>query len=1625
MSSNFKKALLEIRNRSKNDKELGDAFESLVKVFLENDDTQVQQYSKVWFYSEWAKEHTGYSKSDIGIDLIAKLRDEEGYCAIQCKCYQSDHSISKSDLDSFISASASPDFKRLLLVDTSRQPLGKNAQSVFNNLNQVYLRIQISEFEASRIDWVSFINDGEINFESKKSLRDHQIKALEAVRLGLKENDRGKLIMACGTGKTFTSLRIAEDLAGSGKKVLYMVPSLALMSQTIREWKNDAQNEFIAFSACSDEKVGKKKQLEDQIVINLNDLAFPATTNAKKLSHQIKNSDSSKMIVVFSTYQSIDVISESQSKYQLEEFDLIICDEAHRTTGATLVEEDESNFVKIHSNENIKGKKRLYMTATPRIYGETARKKEYEGKVNLASMDDEEIYGKTLFYRGFGWAVENDLLTDYKVVVLVMDEQKVSDNIQREFSDGTELKLDDATKMVGCFKALAKVGIETKEGHEKTNKKPMKSALAFCQNINTSKIFASEFSNVVGEYISNEKISDENKTDLLVELFHVDGTFNAEQRNEKLSWLKDETDENICRVLTNARCLSEGVDVPTLDAIMFLHPRRSQIDIVQSVGRVMRNSKGKDLGYVILPITVAPGVSAENALNLNKQYEVVWQILNALRAHDERFDSTINKLGLGEDVSNRIEIIDGTSTSELDATTAVIEDIKPKVNKDEKIDSGDDNYLGGNDETDTDVSEETKQLSFTISDLSEAIKAKIVEKCGTRDYWKEWANDIAKIAQQHITRINSIVLESGSQERKAFLKFLEEIRDDLNPDITESDAIEMLAQHIITRPVFDTLFQGNRFTTENAVSKAMELILSKIYNRSIDTETLTLHKFYLSVQRRAADIVTTTGKQTLILELYDKFFRNAFPLMTQRLGIVYTPVEIVDFIINSVEKIMNNEFDSSLSNEGIHILDPFTGTGTFISRLLQSGIISKDNLKKKFKSEIHANEIVLLANYIACVNIESVYDELIKEDNYQAFNGIVLTDTFQLYEQKKDLIADLLPDNSERRTNQNKRRINVIVSNPPYSSGQTSANDNAANVKYKNLDQRIENTYSLKSSAVRQGSLYDSYIRAFRWATDRIGDEGIIGFVTNASWIDSISMDGFRKCLYEEFNKIYVFHLRGNARTSGELRRKEKGNVFGEGSRTPITITILVKNKNESDKGKIFFHDIGDYLDQKQKLSIIRNFHSISGIQSLNKFEMIIPDIKGNWINKGNPNYAKLISLGTKKSDENLMVFKNYSNGLKTSRDSWNYNFSKNKLIKNVNLSIDFYNTELSRYQKFGCGTKVEDFIQKNSKLISWDRPERQGIQKGKKKVFNKDSIVRGLYRPFTKIWLYADRSFNNCVYQIPKIFPNQEFQNRVIVITGNGNKSDFSCLMTDLIPDVQLMFNGQAFPLFIFDENLQQNSMLLDNENSSITPDFKNKISAILSKECSNEEIFYFVYALFHSTNFISSFKEDLKRSLPRIPIPKDSKIFNDYVMLGKKLGDLHVNYENAELYPIKYEKTPTLDEVNNPKSFYRVEKMKFSSKLDKSSIIFNKNITIKDIPLEAYEYKVNGKSAIEWVMERQCYKKDLKTEIINDCNDYANETLQDPKYPFELLQRVITLSLETIKMKKILPNFDMSIEI
>lgn len=1609
------------RDNAKTEREKGDYFELLSVAYLKNDPVFSQQFSNVWTFSEWAKTQ-GIDQRDTGIDVVAKLADEDGYCAVQCKFYDEDHRITKKDIDSFFTASGKAPFTRRLIIDTTRAEWSEHAEDALHGQTIEVNRIGLSDLEQSPIDWSQYAKGQKVVITEKKTLRDHQQKALDAVQSGLENAERGKLIMACGTGKTFTSLKIAETLAGKGKRVLYLVPSLALMSQTVREWSNDTETPLHSFAVCSDVQVGKRKAKDDLSDINAHDLAFPATTDTLKLAEKISSNllgdeAAEKMTVVFSTYQSIQVISDAQNKHGMADFDLIICDEAHRTTGAKLAGEDDSNFVKVHYQDYIKADKRLYMTATPRIYGENVQQKAREVDAVLVSMNDPEHYGETLHEITFSEAVSAGLLTDYKVIVLAVDEEVVGSSVQNRLSDeNSELLLDDVTKIIGCYRALTKLDLKD---DLRADDNPMRRAVAFCKDIKSSKLIVDEFMAVVEEYL--EEQGEDQGGLLQCEARHVDGTFNAKEREKLIDWLNSVDDNNMCHILSNARCLSEGVDVPALDAIMFMHPRKSQIDVVQSVGRVMRRAEGKSLGYVILPVGVPAGLSAEEALNNNEKYKVVWQILNALRSHDDRFESGINRMDLGEE-NSRIEIV---------AVANALPERTEKTKEGSGIGTG-----GANDEWEGDSKpkeESAQQSTFVFDEFSKAILARIVKKCGTRDYWEDWANDIADIAQKHISRINGILTKEDSKERAAFDEFLEEIRDDLNESITSDDAVEMLAQHLITRPVFEALFEGYSFSKNNPVSQAMQKVLDVLQEHTLEKESESLQKFYDSVRRRAEGIESADAKQKIIVQLYDKFFRNAFPRLTEKLGIVYTPVEVVDFIIHSVNDVLQNEFGQTLGSKGVHIIDPFTGTGTFITRLLQSGLISKEELPHKYENEIHANEIVLLAYYIAAINIEQVYHDAVEQDEgeYKPFNGICLTDTFQLYE-KEDMVSRLLVDNSSRRQRQKDLDIRVILGNPPYSIGQKSENDNAANIEYAHLDERIRSTYANASNSNLQKGLYDSYIRAIRWGSDRIGESGVLAYISGSAWISRSFADGVRQCLVEECTNIYVLDLRGDIRKNmlSKGRAKEGGNVFDSGSMTGIAITIFVKNPEANEHGQVFYYDIGDDLTSQQKLHALENIGSVRALSQQGDFQKIQPDQYNDWINQRDESFDEFIELGNKKDKTSVSLFDTYSLGVNSNRDFWCFNSSHADSSQRIGEMVSFYNDEVERFKASGS-EDAKSFVDNDPKKISWSSTLIPKVGKKLRATFKPDNFVKAVYRPFNKQWLYYDRFFIDRIGLMPQIFPENEHDNRVIDVSGVGARSGFSVIMSNVVTSLDTIEKGQCFPLKVY-EKIEQGAGELfasqDNEEGYQVKDGVSDVGllhfqkAYPSEIITKEDIFYYIYGLLHSEDYRARYADNLSKQLPRIPCVKTANDFWGFSKAGRDLAELHVNYENVEPYGVTYKEGSMFMDDLQPED-YRVEKMKFGGKgknKDKTTVVYNSKITMQDIPLEAYDYVVNGKPALEWVMERQCVKTDKASDIINDANKYATETVGDASYPLKLFQRVITVSLETMKIVRSLPKLD-----
>lgn len=1638
------------RATSLTEREKGNYFENLVKVYLLNEPIYKDLFNgQVWLWEEWRKHRMQQGHpdpgTDAGIDLVAveAVTDSPKVFAIQAKFYAEDAKLRKSDgIDSFLSALGKQPFTHGLLFLTTFQASHHVIEAVQKRDKPVNV-IALNDLENSAIDWPKWFTQKSVVLKERKTPRPYQQSAIANVVSGLSLADRGKLIMACGTGKTFTALRLAEQMVGAGGRVLFLVPSLSLLSQTLTEWTQETATPMHSFAVCSDSEVGKGRDRDDDYQMLVHELQYPATTDAKALAREVaKRQDAEHMNVVFSTYHSIDVISQAQKLHGLGEFDLIICDEAHRTTGASFDGEDESAFVKVHNQDVIRGAKRVYMTATPRVYGVAAKAKAETDSIVLYDMNDTANFGETLHTLSFSEAVHGlGILCDYKVIVLTISEDHISKNLQRLLADAdNSLRVDDAAKIVGCWRALSKLDTQDDLSFDP---EPMRRAVAFCQVIEvnkgakthkvSSKNIAAMFQAVVEEYQEELRKANPEHQDaishLVCEAQHVDGGMNAAQKGAKLDWLKAPSPDNTCRILSNVRCLSEGVDVPALDAVLFLTPRNSQVDVVQSVGRVMRKpaNSSKKLGYVILPVVIPAGLQPEEALNDNKTYKVVWEVLQALRSHDDRFDAMINKLDLSGQDRSKMEIIAVTDTINISskAKTDQAGQVKARTAKTAGQAKGA-QTIG---QSDTPIPQQ-QDMEYHVGEIERAIVAKVVSKCGNRLYWDEWAKDIARIAQTNISRITAILAKpENTAEIAAFNSFLKELQDDLNDSITRDEAIEMLAQHIITKPVFDALFEGYSFTSHNPVSIAMQGVLEVLNEHSLDKEAETLERFYESVRMRAAGIADLKAKQKIIVELYDKFFKNAFPKMTERLGIVYTPVEVVDFIIHSVNDVLKSEFGQTLGSKGVHIIDPFTGTGTFITRLLQSGLIGKDELAYKFQNEIHANEIVLLAYYIAAINIEQVYHAIMGGD-YVPFGGICLTDTFALYEPSSHMVGkDSLADNSTRRRKQKKLDIRVIVGNPPYSAGQASGNDNNANIEYPTLDESIRKTYAAHSTATLKNALYDSYIRAIRWASDRVGASGVIGYVSNGGFIDANTADGLRKCLAEEFSSIYIFHLRGNQRTSGELSRQEGGKIFGAGSRSPIAISILVKNPKATEHGKIYLHDIGDYLSREQKLEKIVAFGSIEGITKANGWLPISPDQHNDWVGQRDDSFSEFLSLGDKRDDNAVVIFENYSSGVKTNRDAWCYNSSKSILTENISRMVAFYNSEVKRYQA-ACEGKnknqrpdPETYVTKDTTKISWTREVYADVGKGHIRQPIPTDIVSSLYRPYLKQWMYFNQNFNNCVYQMPRVFPENTTKNLVICVTGRGATKEFCALISATLPDLEMISKSQCFPLKLYDEpvrdlfeagKLTDRYVVRDGITEEGLQHFKD---AYKGEAISKEDLFYYIYGLLHSDDYKKRYADNLSKELPRIPAVKKFADFQAFSTAGRKLADLHINYESVAPYKVDIEGGLLLL-ADFTDADYRVTQMKFASKADKSRVIYNHKITMTGIPLEAYEYVVNGKPALEWVMERQAVTTHKDSGIVNDANLWATETVGDASYPLKLFQRVITVSLETMKIVRGLPR-------
>lgn len=1605
-------ALDPIVNGSATTKEKGDKYEAACIYYLKNDPFYALFFSRVGTIAqalEW-DDCPVHDTQDNGIDLMAQTAEAGEWWAIQCKCYDGEKDLPKGICDSFFAHAAFIDGVDSLMVMTTAKGPGKNLQKQIDASGSMY--IDTAKMAASNIDWAPFIEGVPAGERVTYDLRSHQERAVAAIEEKWAEFDRCKAIMACGTGKTLMSLRLVEDWIGpAAGTILFCAPSISLVGQSMREWMGQSRVPMSSLVVCSDSKASRK---DDVIPMTLDSFEYPATTNPESLYRSFKRcrrSNPDGLVVIFSTYQSISVIHDAQA-LGMPEFDVVVCDEAHRTTGNALPgvsKTEASAFMKIHFNENVAAKKRLYMTATPRIYGETAKRKGAEEDYTIASMDDESIYGPTAYQIKFGEAVEQKLLTDYKVVVLTVQEDAIGDRLPSLESDqgvnAMSLEPSDIGKIIGCWKGLVDHGegapddatglggmlvvddVETMV----TDCKPLHRAVGFCSTINASKTITEAFSQIVEKFAEDEH----EELPLKCELRHVDGNMPSDQRTRNITWLGGDVAEDECRILTNARCLAEGIDVPNLDAVIFFNAKNSTVDVVQAVGRVMRRAEGKDFGYIILPIFVPAGMTPEEALDDSKVFANVWSILQALRSHDERIEAKVNALALQQEAEKN-KVAGSANQKGWDAGDLKLKQ-EEESQKAAEITQG----------------VQMRLTFFPVERWEKAVKTTLVKKCGTRIYWDEWAEDVAKIAQRHIERIGRLVREND-EVSGSFKTFLHGLQDSLNPSITEQDAVEMIAQHIITVPVFDALFGDFEFAKSNPVSVAIERFLGVLEEHKIEeaSDSEVLDDVYASVRRRAAAIQSDAARQQLIRDLYEKFFKVAFKATSDKMGVVYTPTEIIDYILRETDRVLKREFGQSLADDRVHILDPFAGTGSFMAHLIESDLIPDEKLKRKYTREIHSNEILLLAYYIMTVNIEYAYHARMGGD-YQPFEGAVLTDTFQMTEESNTLDDEVFYDNTDRVRIQNALPIRVIVGNPPYSVGQTSANDNNQNEKYPTLDRRIAQTYVAKTTATNKNSLYDSYIRAFRWASDRIKDKGIVCFVSNGGWVDASSSNGFRRSLVEEFNSIYVFNLKGNQNTSDWKR--EGGKVFDAGAKIGVAITMLVKNPDSEERGVIHYHDIGDYLSREDKLNLIRDF-AVNGDM---EWAIIRPDRYGDWLNQRDDSFYKFAPMAVSKNKPPYGMFEIWSAGLQTNRDAWVYGYSQRSLSLRMKDFVHFYNGEVDRV------ARGEQRSTDNTR-IKWSSSLVQLCERGGKIDENGGTLVLAQYRPFCKQWLWYDTPVLHRPYQIPRLFPVGQ-ENIAITLTGENSPMP---LIVDRIPDLHFNGTDQCFPRYVYEEDKVRGGLFgkgtissrsrreaITDETLSIFLNvyphaFPNRFKKDGGIELNKTDIFFYIYGILHSLEYRKRFEPNLKKELPRIPLAGDFARFSE---AGRKLAHLHLDYEAVDPWASIVEDGDSVNPGRTVKmTFGKCKKDEEHPKgQDMTVLKVAENMTLRGIPLEAYEYVINGRSAIAWLMWNYQVKKDKASGIVNDPNDYSD----DPRYIVNLVERVVTVSMETIAIVNGLP--------
>ncbi len=1522
--------------------EKGKVLEKAVELFLRD------MGFRVYSWEEWARKNE-ISAKDLGGDLVAE-RDGKIYL-VQCKNWE--RRVGWKDLGSFIG------LLRIKNFDGGYIFARDITSDAYKNLtkNVIFISIEREEFQ-------EYLKRAEDSLQGKKiekrpkELRPYQKEAIERIIEGFKEKDRGQLLMPPGTGKTLVALKVAESLE-KRKTILFLCPSIALLDQTIWAWTRDSEIDINAYAVVSDKKVGRGKEDEDD-PNDIRLLSHPATTDPEELVKRFKREED-KLNVIFSTYQSLDVIKEAQ-KMGLPEFDLIICDEAHKTAGI-IDNEDESSFKLVHSNEHIKGKKRLYMTATPKIYTFKEEKTSEEEENILAySMDDEEIFGPVFYEYTFAKAIKEGYITGFKVIAFMVPRREIQENL-REYLGGygkngedeqeaNPLSVDDTTKLIGLMKFMKG---ETLDEDNRKVRFPIKSGIIFVNRVEESKRIAREFVEVYRGYFKEEP---------KIRIDHIDGNMTAEEKRSKIENLRKASFSRPV-ILTNAKVLTEGIDVPSLDFVAFFRPKKSEIDIVQALGRVVRKSPDKEYGSIFIPLVIDTEKGNVDEQIDRTNYKTIWQVINAVIAYDETYRVKIRKVLLSKKGEGR-----------------------DRMTRDNQLDF------------DEEVFQIVRSPSFPI-DLFDGIRKNLTTKViktfriGDRVFLSDWAEETAKLAQ--ILRDQILIsYENDGNFREKFENLKSSLSKILNESISTNDCVSLIVQYLLTKPILDAIFTQK---------SEIDLILDEMFEyfkKFLESNIKDLERFYDKVRTRAKGILDEEERQELLRFLYTRLFSKAFKDINDEMGIAYTPVPLVSFIVNFVDFLTKNHFGKGLGDEGVVILDPFAGVGTFIAILIER-IAKEDKGKvegKLKRKEIWANEILLLPYLIILRNVESVLLKNLGE--YTPFTNALWTDSFnlmeKLYERKpKDLIG--FPKKFKEMVEaQLNAKVNVIISNPPWRAGRENENVGRKNVVYPNLRRRIGETYAKYAKelgATIVNSLYDTYVQALRMATDRI-EEGVIGLVLNNGWLYGLSGRGIRKALSEEFAEVYVYDLKGNAWKGGEDAKRQGENVFQ--IRTGNCLLLLVKKKDKTGPAKIYYKAVKDYAKKEEKFAELEEWEEKP---DQIPWEEIIPNKYHDWLEQGEEEFENLLKLGDKRNEKEITVFGNYSLGLTTARDSYAYNFSPEELKKNMGRLIETFNEHLERVWR-GEITKDKDNweekIEKDIRKIKWDMRLKELLFKiNNLQEFRDDRVFPALYRPFIPMYVYFDRAFNAAVSQLPSIFPTPSHQNLAIAVSGKGSDR-FDAFITDRIADLHFLHTAYLFPLYVYEEQQMMGEKRLVRLYN-ITDEALNKFRDDLKdRRIEKEHIFYYVFGVLSTPEYVKRYENNLKKDLPRVPILQS---FWHIAYLGEELAKLQLNYQNLPEYE---------DENLKVEGDWDPEEVVVDAKLDEKNkvMVINKKVKVYGIPDFAFEYRVGGYyPPIRWMSDSMKRKEYKESGIVWDPKIKVGEFIS-------LTRKLITLSKRTLEIKQ-----------